>query len=264
MTDPLGLGARAVTKLGSAVAASYSRGRDERRQVYRRFQEAVVVYVMQIRDSRLSPEAMGLQPSERKPYIDALMKATTELAQALYEVRLVGNPGPIATAEALRQAISNSFDAAAARRENVTEDEANLYAQAMHAFTEACRRDLWYRPPWWQIWRVSWWRTRRGEIKNYQSEQARGALIDPGTQAHSPTRHDVAFGIGPIVGGESISNYFDAGIVRPVMGPVQTGRILQAGQIHEVVFLSGSPRDENKPKNPPQDEDEDKPKEHAG
>ncbi len=83
MTDPLSLGANAAGKIGSAVAASYARGRDERRQVYRRFQEAVVVYVMQVRDSRISPEAMGLAPDQRKPYIDAFIKATTELALAL-------------------------------------------------------------------------------------------------------------------------------------------------------------------------------------
>jgi hypothetical protein len=60
MGDPLGVAASAATKLGSVVAANYARGRDERRQVYRRFQEAVVTYAMQIRDSRCSPEALGL------------------------------------------------------------------------------------------------------------------------------------------------------------------------------------------------------------
>jgi hypothetical protein len=199
---------------------------------------------MQIRDSRLSPEAMGLRPSERKPYIDALMKATTELAQALYEVRLVGNPGPIAAAEALRQAINNSFDAASARRENVTEDEADLYAQAMHAFTEACRRDLCYQPPWWQIWRASWWRARRRGIKNSQSELTREALNDTGTQVCAPTRHDVAFGVGPGLSSYNIGslNTFGDRIVGTVMGGV-----VQTGQIHHVVFPD-PPQDENESK----------------
>lgn len=208
MTDPLSLGAGAAGKIGSAVAASYTRGRDERRQAYRRFQEAVVVYVMQIRDSRISPEAMGLAADQRKPYVDALMQATTELAKALYEVRLVGNPAPRAAAEALREAIGDSFDAAAGRRQELTKDEIARYTRAMESFTEACRRDLWYQPPWWQIWRASWWRARR----NRNPATAASLPVPVPVQAVT-TGRDVVLG-GPIAASSNSS----AGMVGIVMG----------------------------------------------
>jgi len=204
MTDPLWAAASAATKIGSAVVARHYKaigqqrvgGREERRQVYTRFQEAVVVYVMQIRDSRISPEAIGLEPGQRKPYIDALMTAMTELAQALYEVRLVGNPAAIEAAETVRQAISDSFDAAAARRENLTDEETERYARAMHAFTTACRLDLWYQPRWWQIWRGSWWKNRWSRGEKRQVKTGAGRASSPATLR--PATHggyDVVFGI---------------------------------------------------------------------
>ncbi|MBE8524238.1 hypothetical protein ILP97_43325 [Amycolatopsis sp. H6(2020)] len=203
MTDPLGLAASTAKNISSTVTSGYKRARDERRQVYRRFQEAVIAYVMQVRDSRISPEAMGMKPNERKPYIDALMKATTELAQALYEVRLVGNPGAAAAAESVLQSINGSFHAAATRRENLTAEEAQSYAWAMQAFTEACRRDLQYRPPWWQVWRANWWRTHIRRAKKVQSSQASEKLNSHKAPPQDPMASDVVFGladkvIGPV------------------------------------------------------------------
>jgi hypothetical protein len=72
----------------------------------------------------------------------------------------------------------------------------------METFTKACRRDLWYQPPWWQIWRVSWWKVRR--------QHAQGPVPEPIVQV-APTGApspgiDVVFGIhrainmaGPII-----------------------------------------------------------------
>jgi hypothetical protein len=231
MTDPLSLGAGAAGKIGSAVAASYARGRDERRQAYRRFQEAVVVYVMQIRDSRISPEAMGLAPDQRKHYVDALMQATTELAKALYEVRLVGNPGPRAAAEALREAIAGSFDAAAGRREELTQGEVARYTRAMESFTEACRHDLWYQPRWWQIWRVSWWQARRHrDTSTAPSLPARVPGDQPGAVQAGPVGPDVVLG-GPTNAA--------IGMVRTVMGRSfqdDDARSFQNHDPHGVVF----------------------------
>lgn len=205
--------------------------------MYRRFQEAAVVYVMQIRDSRLSPEAMRLEPGQRKPYIDALMKATTELAQALYEVRLVGTPGPIEAAEAVRQAINSSFDAAAARRESLTTEEADRYAQAMEEFTAACRRDLWYQPPWWQIWRINWWRARRRRAEEPQQGKAvlTTATMSGGIQINAAMGNDVVFG------GADTRNAISGGqVIGTVMGPV-----IQSREINGVVF--GPPKTTEEP-----------------
>lgn len=236
MADPtLSVAVNAAAKLGSAVVAGRYRpigqprvgGREERRQVYTRFQEAVVVYVMQIRDSRISPEAMGLEANQRKPYIDALMTATTELAQALYEVRLVGNPGPIEAAETVRQAVGNSFDAAAARRGALTDGEAELYARAMREFTSACRLDLWYQPRGWQLWRAGWWKQRwvriTGRRPDPVTEQSPTPAAERAAQPDGVRPPDAVFGGGGGVIDEGLLNR--GGMISgTVMGSlVQTG-----------------------------------------
>jgi hypothetical protein len=165
--------------LGRAIIASRYQplgpprvgGKEERRQVYTRFQEAVVAYVMQVRDSWMTPAAMELEPAQRKPYVDALLRTTVEMTSALYELRMVGNPGPIEAAENVRQAVSDAFDAAAARREAPTAGEANAYALAMHQFTSACRLDLWYQPSWWHAWRGEWWKARWRQVRRRRADE---------------------------------------------------------------------------------------------
>jgi hypothetical protein len=232
MVDPtFGTVASAAAKLGSAVVGRYNPagqprvgGREERRHVYTRFQEAVVKYVMQIRDSRISPEAIGLEPPDRKPYIDALIAATIEMAQALYEVRLVGDPGTINAAENVREAVSQSFDAAAIERRSLTSAEVGAYANAMNQFTSACRIDLWYQPRWWQLWRAGWWtmRLRRGvKLAVATADQNVAVGVQVGGRATRLTNsfapHDVVFGAADprisydkLVLTETITNAFDA------------------------------------------------------
>jgi hypothetical protein len=238
MVDPtFGAVTSAAAKLGSAVVGRYhptgqSRvgGREERRRVYTRFQEAVVAYVMQIRDSRISPEAIGLEPSARKPYIDALMAATVEMAQALYEVRLVGNPGTINAAENVRDAISRSFDAAAIERRSLTSAEVRAYANAMNEFTSACRIDLWYQPRWWQLWRAGWWKmrlkrgTKEGRAATRQQEAVGIQVGTSAVQANSFVPHDVVFGTcdpritydKPVIA-EYVSNALEAIVIENVL-----------------------------------------------
>ncbi|MGW4212671.1 hypothetical protein ACWEIJ_32125 [Lentzea sp. NPDC004789] len=234
MSDPLSLAATAA-KIGSAVIASRYRpngqprvgGREERRHVYTRFQEAVVAYVVQIRDSRVSPELMKLEFEERKPYMDALLRAMTEFAQALYELRLVGNPEPIEAAEIVCQAVADSFESAAARREALTDTEMTLYVDAMHGFTSACREDLWYQPRWWQPWRSGWRkavkvrRQRRRAMKQNRDETPSGSTFSPQESA-SKNGRDVAFG-----GRGPISNRVDGSL---------SGTVFHVGTDGGVVF----------------------------
>jgi len=165
MTDPLSLGASAAGKIGSAVVASRARSRGERRQVYKRFQEAVVAYVVQFRDSHIS----RLPAEQQKPYVDARMKAITEFLQALIDVQGVGNEGPKAAAESLRDAMGDLFDAAAAHREELTKEEVDRCWRALETFTAACRADLGYQPLWWQVWRPNWWNARASQLANRQA-----------------------------------------------------------------------------------------------
>lgn len=197
MTDPLSLGASAAGKIGSAVAASYARGRDERRQVYKRFQEAVVAYVTQGRDNRIS----RLPTEQQKPYVDARMKAITEFFQALYGVRLVGNEGPRAAAESLCEAIGDPFDAAAAHRGELTKEEVDRCWRALETFTAACRPDLGYQPLWWQVWRPNWWRARR----NRAEERAAVRAMQVEDVQVGPVGHDVVFGASQVANGQAIT-----------------------------------------------------------
>jgi hypothetical protein len=197
MTDPLSLGASAAGKIGSAVAASYSRGRDERRQVYKRFQEAVVAYVVQFRDSRISK----LLPEQQKPYVDARMKAITEFLQALIDVQRVGNEGPEAAAKSVREAIGDPFDADAAHREGLTKEEVDRCWRALEAFTAACRTDLGYEPLWWQVWRPNWRRARRSRAE----ERAAVRAVQAGDVQIGPVRHDVVLGASQVADGQAIA-----------------------------------------------------------
>jgi hypothetical protein len=255
VADPtFGAVTSAAATLGSAVVGRYhpagqSRvgGREERRRVYTRFQEAVIAYVMQIRDSRISPEAIGLEPSARKPYIDALIAATTEMAQALYEVRLVGNPGTIDAAENVRDAISRSFDAAAIERRSLTSAEVRAYVNAMNEFTSACRIDLWYQPRWWQLWRVGWWKmrlTRGAKERGVAATSQQTAIgVKAGTsaaQGNSSAPKDVVFGTSNpggtydrLVVSESLSNALDALSIENVLpnsANVETNPRAEKGQ----------------------------------
>ena len=197
MTDPLSLGASAVGKIGSAVAAGYTRGRDERRDIYKRFQEAVVSYVVQFRDSRIS----GLPAGQQRPYVDARMKAITEYFQALEGVRVVGNEGPRAAAESVREAIGDPFDAATAHREELTKEEADECWRALESFTAACRPDLGYQPLWWQIWRPSWWRARR----NRAEERLAVRVMQAEDVPVGPVGHDAVFGASQVADGQAIT-----------------------------------------------------------
>jgi hypothetical protein len=205
MTDPLSLGAGAAGKIGSAIAASYTRDRDERRQAYKRFREAAISYIMQVSDSRIS----SLPAEQQKPYVDARMKAITEFVQALGEVLSVArNNGPGAAAGSLSEAIGNPFDAAAAHREELTKEEVDRCWRALETFIAACRSDLGYQPLWWQVWRPSRWRARRDRteervaIRAVQAEDIRVG----------PTRHEVVFGASQVANGQAITQDQAAGL----------------------------------------------------
>lgn len=199
MTDPLSLGVSAAGKIGSAVAASYTRGRNERRQVYKRFQEAVVAYVVQVSDSRIS----RLPAEQQKPYVDARMKAITEFFQALYEVRVVGNDGPKAAAESLCEAIGDPFDAAAAHREELTKEEVDRCWRALEAFAAACRPDLGYQPLWWQVWRPHWWEARR----NRAEERVAVRAMQAEDVQVGPVGHHMVFGASQVAHGQAIMRH---------------------------------------------------------
>lgn len=83
----------------------------------------------------------------------------TEMLQAYHELKLVGNPEPVARGEAAMNAVSYLGDGI---RIDPEEFEERLQASmdALLEFTASCRADLWYLPRWWQLWRGAWWKAR--------------------------------------------------------------------------------------------------------
>jgi hypothetical protein len=197
MVDPLSLGASAAGKIGSAVAAGYTRDRDERRHVYTRFQDAVVAYVTQVRDSPIA----RLPAEQQKPYVDARMNAITEFYQALWQVKAVGSNGAGAAAESLCEAIGNPFDAAAAHRTGLTKEEADRCWRALETFIAAYKLDLGYPPLWWQVWRPYWWSARR----NRAEERLAIRAVEAGGIQAGPAGHDAVPGSSRVAGGQAIT-----------------------------------------------------------
>jgi hypothetical protein len=163
------LQSRAGVRLGS---------RDERRQVYARFQgaaaEAAAGIVVTALEQPLHtvwlgtrwPVSVSFRPwaawRSASAALVLLRETNSELLQAYFELRLVANPGPLEAAgivldrlDALRELASGPVDAKAvtAAAEGVTE--------AQREFTDVCRDDLWYLPKRWQVYRPAWWRGRR-------------------------------------------------------------------------------------------------------
>lgn len=163
------LASRSGTKLGS---------RDERRHVYARFQEAAVESMgwaqrgrLQVRT--LSPWWMG--PVAQRAMADQTHLVTTELLKAYAELRLVANPAPLEAGERLLTAVQGLADVVTVRSDEEFWGAASVVGEALRAFVEACRDDLWYLPRWWQVYRVVWWTTRAEDRKRRREVRRGGA-----------------------------------------------------------------------------------------
>ncbi|MEV5688630.1 hypothetical protein AB0L68_36540 [Streptomyces sp. NPDC052164] len=170
MTDPVSAGASAAAKAIATTAVKQLLtqkgprlgGREERREVYARFQAAMVELSSFAQFLRLEKEFSGplMSRSRTRELLSMLHARQTELLLSVHELRLVGNPEPITSAEKVMGAGSELMGKA--NRVSVEEFDVLLRRaiDAQYAFTEVCRADLWYLPRWWQIHRIGWWRAR--------------------------------------------------------------------------------------------------------
>ncbi|MFI8093901.1 hypothetical protein ACIF9R_37295 [Streptomyces sp. NPDC086080] len=167
------LQSRVTVRLGS---------RDERRQVYARFQEAsaeaLTAYLAAAAQHQLHTVWLfgHRVPLTYRPWaayretsrsVDKLTEVYGRLFAAYYELRLVANPGPLEAAQALLQRL----DGHNMILPDWTTDQDRLLIAgrvlaAQNTFTDVCRDDLWYLPKRWQVYRLAWWKARRWRRNN--------------------------------------------------------------------------------------------------
>ncbi|WP_392754005.1 hypothetical protein [Streptomyces sp. LN590] len=175
MTDPVAVATSVVAKTVASAASKplLSKkeprfgGREERRQVYARFQAALVEVSSFAQFLRLEKAFSGplTTRTRTRQLLGMVHERQTELLLAVHELKLVGNPAPIASAE---EAMSVGADLMG-EADRATDDEfEGLLMEAIsaqHSFTEVCRNDLWYLPQWWQLNRGACWKARWQQIR---------------------------------------------------------------------------------------------------
>lgn len=154
MVDPgLGTVASVAAKLGSAALRRRDQplglprvgGKEERRQVYTRFQDAALAVCLYLDRE----EGGRIRNSDENRAI------ILELFSAEYELRLVGNQGPIEVAMQLSTVLTRPGGRGG-----------DGFA-VLNRFTAVCRLDLWYQPSSWHVWRIAWWKLRWPVIKGW-------------------------------------------------------------------------------------------------
>ncbi|MCL6733309.1 hypothetical protein [Streptomyces neyagawaensis] len=155
----------AVTKKMTSHTGVRLGGREERRQVYSRFQAATVEAIsfaelLRVEGRLTGPftgyrriRELGLQAHERK----------VELMAAYFELRLVANPAPLEKGEAAMVKASQVLEEPGSRGEAQFRAKLEAAVEAQREFTDECRDDLWYLPQRWQVHRriARRWKARR-------------------------------------------------------------------------------------------------------
>ncbi|WP_435973052.1 hypothetical protein [Streptomyces sp. Qhu_M48] len=170
MVEPVGAAASAasralvgaVTKQLMSQTGTKLGGREERRQVYARFQQATVAAMVEAQHQRLLVKVVfpaWISPRKAQGMVEPLHRLLTETLQTYMDLRVVANPKPLEAADAVLTAVNGMFDL-------VSGDEGEFWkaadqvGEAHRAFVDTVRDDLWYLPQWWQAYRPSWWSIR--------------------------------------------------------------------------------------------------------
>jgi hypothetical protein len=144
-------------------------GREERRQVYGRFQAATVEAISFAQLLRAEGKFTGpFTGSRRIREIVALShERNVELLAAYFELRLVANPSPLDRGEAALTAAAEALEAPGGGDDEAFLARVEAAVAAQREFTDACRDDLWYLPQRWQVHRRVgvWWRDRRARSR---------------------------------------------------------------------------------------------------
>jgi hypothetical protein len=155
----------ATKQLGSKGGVRLG-GREERRQVYARFQAATVEAVLYAQFMRREARHLNvLTGGVRRVNQLTIMshERMVELFLAYFEMRLVANPEPLDKGEDAMTTAAELLEAAGTKKEQDFQVSVSRALDAQREFTDACRDDLWYLPQRWQVHRriPLWWRARK-------------------------------------------------------------------------------------------------------
>jgi hypothetical protein len=163
----------AVAKKLTSHAGIRLGGREERRQVYARFQAATVEAIsfaqLTRMEKKLGPAIMG--PRRVREWGLMTHERQVELLASYFEMRLVANPEPLDKGEAAASAASEVLESATARKQEEFSAGIEHAITAQREFTDVCRDDLWYLPQRWQVHRRAtlWWKVRKQRRKEVES-----------------------------------------------------------------------------------------------
>ncbi|MER5839550.1 hypothetical protein ABT099_04425 [Streptomyces prasinus] len=184
MVDPAGVAASSLAKaVGSIVTKQLQSkagvrlgSRDERRQVYARFQQAVTEAYTTIAVVRLEQHLhtvwlgngrwsvlyrpWAVNESTRRA-LAAMRASQSEVLQAYLDLRLVANPEPLQAANLVLDRLIEVLELGVGTRHEEQAVAAARVAEAQREFVDVCRDDLWYLPKYWQVYRGTWWTSQR-------------------------------------------------------------------------------------------------------
>ncbi|MGI5196563.1 hypothetical protein ACQEVY_23425 [Streptomyces sp. CA-288835] len=183
MVDPISVAGSSAAKALTSVLTKRLQSkaglrlgsRDERRQVYARFQGAVTDSVASHTAVRVEQSlhtvwlgkraSISFRPSAAYSAASAaiaqLRQAESELIQAYLDLRLVANPEPLRAADVIVERIGELQALHPSVKVPEMLATANGVFDSQREFTDVCRDDLWYLPKRWQVYRPAWWSARR-------------------------------------------------------------------------------------------------------
>jgi len=184
VVEPLSVGASSLAKaVGSVVTKQLqSKGgvrlgsKDERRQVYARFQEAVTEAYTAVSAVHLEQRlhtvwlGNGRWPVSFRPWaaskaggtaLATLRGVHSEVLRAYLDLRLVANPAPLRAADHVLDRLNELLDLGLGVKAEDLAVAASGIAEAQREFVDVCRDDLWYLPKWWQVHKGGWWTRKR-------------------------------------------------------------------------------------------------------
>jgi hypothetical protein len=139
-------------------------GREERREVYKRFQAATVEAISFAQLLRMEGKLGPITGRHRIRELTLLThERKVELLASYFELRLVANPAPLEKGEAAMARASEVLEVPSSQSEEVFLSKIEAAVAAQREFTDECRDDLWYLPQRWQVHRriARRWKARR-------------------------------------------------------------------------------------------------------
>ncbi|MER6919815.1 hypothetical protein [Streptomyces spiralis] len=183
MVDPISTAASAAAKTATSALTKRLQSkagirlgsREERRQVYARFQTAATASAQAFAAVHLEYQLYSISLGRKRRVVIAPARAHrlavhllreqradhSELVDAYLDLRLAANPAPLEAANEVLNAHSRVLNVGLEAPSEDVSAAVNALVVAQREFADVCRDDLWYLPTWWQAYRPAWWSARR-------------------------------------------------------------------------------------------------------